>query len=227
MVQKTLLPVPEQKVLETAKTTLAIAKEKPKLSKYGFGADYFTAFETDINDAALYKSDEEISREIVAGTALKNEKLAEAVKWCEGIKLRLELAVPEARIEFPANFKKARKDEKTMLEVLPNICSLTDKYEVKLKERGLTDEEKAQGVLLRNELDALNKTQESLKKRRPEYTAERIAAYMKLYNAVNEINKAGRLAYADSEAELLLFKTPWSGGEKKRKTSDENKTPVQ
>lgn len=227
MVQKTVLPVPEQKVLETAKTTLAIAKEKPELSKYGFGADYFTAFEADINNAALFKSDEEISREIVAGTALKNEKLTEAVKWGEGIKLRLELAVPEAKIEFPANFKKARKDEKIMLEVLPNISSLADKYSDELKEKGLTDEEKAQGALLRSELDSLNKAQENLKKRRPEYTAERIAAYMKLYDAVNEINKAGRLAYADSEAELLLFKTPWSGGEKKSKTSDENKTPVQ
>ena len=220
MGNKKVLPVPEQKLLETAKTVLAYAKEKPRLTQFGFDTAYFTALEASINTAAGYKTDEELSKEIVTGTGLKNEKLAEAGKWGDGIKLRLELAQPEAKKEFPVNFGKAKKDEKLMLEVLPNIDSLIVKHEEKLKAKGLTDEEKGKGITLRNELDELNKTQENLKKRRPEYTAERIAAYMKLYDAVNEINKAGRLAYSDSETELLLFKTPWAVSEKKSKAEE-------
>jgi len=209
MGSKSQLPVPEQIVLETSKTTLALAKEKPKLARFGFDAAYFTALENRISTAAAFKTDEELSRELVVGTGLKNRKLEEAAIWLEGIKLRLALALPEAKKEFPSNYFKAKKDEKLMLEVLVNTHTLVLKYETELKSKGLTDEEKAQGLILRDELDELNKAQENLKKRRPEYTAERVAAYMNLYEAVNEINKAGKLAYADSETELLLFKSPW------------------
>lgn len=223
MVNRLVLPVPEPKILEKAKTSLALAREKPRLAKYGFDASFCTGYEADISKTESYKSDEELIREQKAQTELKNLKLAEAGQWGDGIKLRLKLAVPGAKNEFPDNFLKAKKDETLMLEVLPNIGSLIVKYEAKLKEKGLTDEDIQKGVQIRSELNELNKQQDYLMKRKPEYTAERITSYMNLYNTVNEINKAGRLAYADSEAELLLFNSPWPVKGKQTKATDEVK----
>ena len=54
-----------------------------------------------------------------------------------------------------------------------------------------------------------------MKKNRSAYTQERVAAYQKLYNKVKEINKTGRQAYADSAADLEVFKSPWKLGNKK------------
>lgn len=223
MANKNSLPVPEQIILETAKTTLALAKEKEKLARFGFDAPFLTSFENRIISCTAFKSDEELSRELLVVTSQKNQKMEDATTWLAEIRLRLVLAVPEAKKEFPANFIKAKKDEKLMMEILPNVHNLILKYEVQLKSKGLTEEEKGNGLILRDELDVLNKAQENLKKRRPEYTAERIAAYLQLYETVNEINKAGRLAYADSEAELLLFKSPWPvrGKRGKEAKSDE------
>jgi len=56
-----------------------------------------------------------------------------------------------------------------------------------------------------NQLDTLNTQQETLKKGRNAYTQQRIAAYEKLYDTVNEINMIGRLAYAGSPADLKAF----------------------
>jgi hypothetical protein len=79
-------------------------------------------------------------------------------------------------------------------------------------------------IKIGGQLDELNTQHQTLKKNRPQYTQERIAAYVKLYNTVNEINKTGRKAYANSAADLLVFKSPWPVKEKKNYKENETKT---
>ena len=219
------LHVPEQKILETAKATVKVARGKEKLAEYGMNPEYFITVDAEILSASGYKTDEEITRELKSITQQKNRKLVEAGKWGDKVKTRLELAFPknpEIVKEFPANWTKAKRDEATMLEVIPVINNLIDKYEVKLKEKGLPDDHKQKGLEIRTEIDTLNTEQERLKKLGPEYTQERIAAYTKIYDRVNEINKAGREAYADSPADLVVFKSPWPAAEKKTVKAIEN-----
>jgi len=218
MSTKSLLRAPEQKVLEAAKTALLVARGKSKLAGYGMNEQYFSKCEADILTASGFKTDEELSKELRSITNQKNSKLIEAIKWGEAVKLRLELAFPdnhEVAEEFPTNFSKARKSETLMLEVIPNINNLIDKYAAKLKEKGLADDHKQKGTAIAQQLDELNKQQETMKKTHPQYTVERIAAYQKLYDMVNEINKTGRTAYADSAADLKVFQSPWQTSEKK------------
>ena len=219
------LQVPEQKILETAKATVKVARGKEKLTEYGMDETYFVKVDAEILTAAGFKTDEQIKSELKAVTNQKNSKLTEAGKWGDKVKTRLELAFPkspEVIKEFPLNWTKAKRDETTMLEVIPGICGLIEKYSVKLKEKGLPDDYKQKGLDIRTEIDTLNTTQEQLKKLGPEYTQERIAAYTIVYDRVNEINKAGREAYAESAADLVLFKSPWPAAEKK--TSKTNTT---
>ena len=54
-----------------------------------------------------------------------------------------------------------------------------------------------------------------MKTNRPEYTQERVVAYQKLYDRVNEINKVGRAAYVDCAADSEVFKSPWPVSGKK------------
>ncbi len=227
MAKKAKLTVPEQDILETAKTISGIGRSKERLAQFGMDAAYFDGFDAEILTASHYMSDEEYTKKMEVTTVEKNAKLAEAGKWGDGVKLRLELAFPdnpEAAKEFPSvKFGKAKRDEKTMLEVIPNICNLIDKYEAKLKEKGMTDGYKQQGETLLAEIDKLNNDQETLKKNRPQYTQERVAAYQKLYDRVNEINKVGRKAYTESAADLEVFKSPWPvSGKKDAKKAEES-----
>jgi len=226
MSKKVKLEMPEEEILEKAKTASGIGRGKEKLVQYGMGSTYFDDFDTEIVTASNYMSDEEYAKKQESITVKKNAKLAEGGKWGDGVKLRLELAYPdnaEVVKEFPAvKFSKAKRDEKTMLEVIPNICNLIDKHEAKLKEKGMPDDYKLQGLTLKAEVDQLNKDQETMKKNRPQYTQERVAAYQKLYDRVNDINKVGRTAYADSAADLEVFKSPWVvGGKKEAKKTEE------
>lgn len=226
MASKKLLRVPEQDILEKAKTASGIGRGKENLAQFGMDTVYFNNYDTDIVAASLYMSDEEYTKKQESITVEKNAKLAEAGKWGDGVKLRLELAYPDnANVakEFPAvKFGKAKRDEKTMLEVIPNICNLIDKYGTKLKEKGMPDDYKQQGQTLAATIDKLNNDQEAMKTNRPQYTQERVAAYQKLYDRVNEINKVGRKAYADSAADLEVFKSPWPvSGKKGTKKAEE------
>ena len=105
-----------------------------------------------------------------------------------------------------------------------NICNLIDKYAAKLKDKGLPDDYKPQGQTLRTELDNLNNEHENLKKNRSAYTQQRVAAYQKLYDKVNEINKVGRQACAESAADLEVFKSPWKVSDKKETKKTEEQT---
>ena len=219
MSKKVQLEVPEEDILEAAKTVSGIGRGKAKLAEYGMNSIYFDTLDTDIVTASNYMSDEEYTSKQESTANAKNAKLAEAGKWGDGVKLRLELVFPdnaEIAKEFPSvKFTKAKRDEKTMLEVIPSICSLIEKHEAELKGKGMPDDYKQQGLTLKTELDELNNEQEKMKKNRSAYTQERVAAYQKLYNKVKEINKTGRQAYADSAADLEVFKSPWKLGNKK------------
>jgi hypothetical protein len=225
------LHVPEEKVMSTVKATVSVAKEKPLLAGYGMDANYFSTVEGEIQAAAGFKSDRQITSELKNSTQLKNAKLKEAGIWGNKVKTRLELAFPknpEIAAEFPSDFIKAKRDEATMIEVIPEITKLIDKYAVQLKAKGLPDDHKQKGEAILAELDAANTEQEKLKKLGPDYTQQRIAAYVKIYDRVNEINKAGREAYADSPADLKAFRSPWPAAEKKSdkeaKKKDETKS---
>ncbi len=204
---------PEEEILEKAKTASVIGRGKEKLSEFGLDSVYFNNLDEEIVTASHYMSDEEYTKKQESITVEKNAKLAEAGKWGDGVKLRLELAFPDnADVvkEFPTGkFTKAKRDEKTMLEVIPNICNVIDKYDAKLKGKKMPDDYKQQGQTLAAAIDKLNNDQETMKKNRPQYTRERVAAYQKLYDRVNEINKVGRKVYADSPADLEVFKSPW------------------
>jgi hypothetical protein len=220
------LPVPEQKILDTSKTTLLTAKEKTKLEGFGFDAAFYTEFERDIAIAASFKPNEKLKEDLKSLTREKNKKLVDAGAWGDGVKLRFELAFeekPEVLSEFPENFKEAKNDEKLMLEVIPTICDLIDKYTVELKKKGLPDDYKQKGLTLMTELDDKNKVQEKTKWDKPEYTVHRLEAYMKLYKTVNKINKAGRRIYSDDPAALKIFESPWPAAEKKSDEEDKKK----
>jgi hypothetical protein len=218
MADRITLHAPEQVIIDTAKKKLSTAREKTKLQKYGMGEEFCAKLESDIATAAGFKTDEEISSDIETMTTLKNNKVAEAGEWGVEVKIRMELAFeerPEVVKEFPSDFTKAKKDEKLMLERVPNINNLIDKYAVQLQAKGLPADHKEAGIAILNQIDTLNKTQEKMKEDRPQYTVRRIEAYTLLYDTINKINKVGRKAYKKSAADLKAFSSPWPVTEKK------------
>jgi hypothetical protein len=220
------LPEPEQKIIETAKTLFKVTAEKTELVNYGMGKQYLADFEADILSAAGFKTDKALTAELKTTTAAKDAKLAEAFIWGEDIKIRLELAYPNNKIiagEFPPDFKKAKKDEALMIETIPEIATLIDKYAEKLKEKGLPDTHKQTGLDILKQLDELNTKQEKLKKDRPQYTRQRVDAYFKLYDRINKINEVGKKAYAKSPADVKAFVSPWPVSKKKVKEVSEEK----
>ena len=103
MSKKVQLEAPEENILEATKTISGIGRGKEKLAECGMNSTYFDNLDTDIVTASNYMSDEKYTKKQESTTVEKNAKLAEAGKWGDGVKLRLELAFPD-NAEVEMNF---------------------------------------------------------------------------------------------------------------------------
>lgn len=206
-------PIARKKLLETAKSVLAIARRFVlQLSGKGITEEYLNRFEADITSAEEMKTNEALRKETGAITALVKKKCKECYKWGVSVKKAMMRAFGKespVQDEFPNHFSDYRQDEAEMINVMPHIFAVAEKYAAELAPKGITADEITKGRALLAELDDLNSTQQNKFKTNESYTAERNIAQLKVYDTINEINIVGREVFDGDPVNLKFFESPW------------------
>ncbi|MDP3148139.1 MAG: hypothetical protein Q8N83_03315 [Ignavibacteria bacterium] len=202
--------VPREVILQTAEATYKVAQNKPELLKFGISETYLTTFLADIEKAKSFKNDEALSNETKGATKEKNLQLELSYEWLQAAQFiytgKFKKSDPQYK-EFPEKISQYSKNEAEMIDLLPNIITLLNKYKT-----DLTDMQSnfiAEGELCLQNLNERDALQGAKMKEDTEYTAARHAAEYVVYYKVNKINEAGNLAYKKNPAVRKLFKSPW------------------
>ncbi len=210
-------PVSMERLLEIARTSYNISLDKTLLSNLGINAEYLAAFQTEITEAESFKTDGAMAKELEAVTKSKDAKRAEAYQWVKQAKFFIEKTFPKKspqRNEFPPDYSKWQTNESLLIFNMPTVIALLTKYNSELTAQNMPADFSAKGQPLIDLLKAANDAQEQMKEDNKNYTLLRHDAFIKLYNRINEINRAGRMAYADDSENLLYFETPWPKNKK-------------
>ncbi len=213
--ETTGIPVTKERLLEIADIWEQKAIDKPLVANFGCGTNFLTRFRAEKEAAKGIKTDEQITEELAATTKQKNMKLSECYLWMSGahdfyFKI-VKKGSPEAGL-FPTDYARTKTNESLMIITIPNVATLLENNKAKLTEKDMPENFITNGQTLCEELTVLNKTQENLKDLGPEYTIKRHIAFSKLYNSINEIRRAGLLAYKNDPTMVKYFDSPWPAG---------------
>lgn len=216
--------VPREIILQVAEATKKLVEGKPELLKFGINEPYMTAFAADIVTAKSFMNDDALSDETKGVTKEKNIQLDLCYQWLGDAEFlfhkKFKKKTPQF-VEFPSKISQYADSESEMIELLPHILDLLNKYKTDLTD--LQADFISTGEAYLTDLNAKNTVQKVKKKGDTKYTAARNVADSILYEKVNEIYKAGNRAYKNDPVMKKLFKSPWprkgNGG------SGEDKTP--
>lgn len=215
--------VPRDIILQTANAIYKVAQNKPELLNYGINETYLTTFLADIAKADSFMNDTALKNEKKGVTKVKNVKLDLCYAWLKAAKYhytnKYEKTDPQF-LEFPGKISDYANNESKMIDLLPNVFKLLTKYKTDLT--SMPEDFISNGELLQQDLKTQNTTQEAKKTEDKNYTATRRAAEIVVYNKVNKITDAGRLAYATKPEMLKLFESPWP---KPKAGKDDAETP--
>jgi hypothetical protein len=202
--------VPREVILQTAEATYKVAQNKPELLKFGISETYLTSFLADIEKAKSFKNDKALSNETKGTTKEKNVQLELSYEWLQAAQFiytgKFKKSDPQYK-EFPEKISQYSKNEAAMIDLLPNVITLLNKYKTDLTD--MQADFIAIGELCLKNLNDQDAKQEAKKKEDTNYTAERHAAEYVVYYKVNKINEAGNLAYKKNPAVKKLFNSPW------------------
>lgn len=218
------LPVSRKVLLEEAKKCHSNLADKPEMSGQGITEGYINQFKADMLTAENFKTSKNIQKEKAAWTVLLKAKLKACQKWLKRGEFFLELAFqPKSpqTAEYP-DYASAKKNAVLTGDAMTAAANVLTKYLTNVTEKGMPATFLSEGVTLSEELKSLATQVGAAESDFKEYTIERNLALLKVYDAVNTINKAGRIVYENDPAKLKSFETPWpknDGGSEEEETS--------
>jgi len=220
------LPVSRKVLLEEATKCSTNLKDKPQLAEQGITEEYITDFKSDIITAGGFKSDKEIRKTKTALTVLVKAKRKACIRWFKRGENFLEKAFkiksPQVA-EFP-DYQSSKNSNVLLLDDIKAASNILNKYLAELTAKGMPVTFLAEGATLSGELNALDLLMAASEDDFEEYTIQRNLALLKVYEEINEINRAGRIVYENDPAKLKSFESPWpsTGG-----VSNEEAAPPQ
>jgi len=217
------LPVSRKVLLKAAKVCHSNLADKPEMSVQGITKAYIDQFMVDITAAENFKTNNKVQKEKTAWTVLLKAKLKACKKWLTSGVFYLELAFkpksPQVA-EYP-DYVPAENDEVLTSDAIISAATVLKKYLPQVTEKGMPDTFLAEGAALNQDLKTLSVMKGAAETEFEQCTIERNIALIKVYDAVNTINKAGRIVYAEDPAKLKTFESPWP----QSVGSDEEATP--
>ena len=226
-------PVSRKILLTEATKCHSNLADKPEMSGQGITEAFINQFKADILATGNFKTNKDIQKEKAAWTVLLKTKLKACKKWLTSGEFYLELAFqPKSpqTAEYP-DYVSAKKNAVLTGDAMTAAANVLTKYLTNVTEKGMPATFLAEGVTLSEELKTLATQVGAAESDFKEYTIERNLASLKVYDAVNTINKAGRIVYENDPAKLKSFDSPWpksDGGEEEEQTSpvEQNVPPV-
>ncbi len=223
------IPVSQEKLINTGRDWSAKAKAHPELDEFGITPEYITEFDGDISTAEGFKTAEEVDKETAVLTGKKNDKNKECYKWIKTSLYHYEKVYPKKdspeRKLFPQDYSDANTNDTHTVAIMPDIIKLLNDNKDAIIKKGMKSEFIGQGETL---LSGLNDIKAQHKKKMDDdelYTIQRRKALSKVYNKINEISKAGKLAHEGDNGIGDYFDSPWPSGSEKTPPPDDTQNP--
>lgn len=209
------LPQSTEKILVEAKNTLRIAHDyADTLQTFGISDAFLTQMQTDIESAEALPTEAMNRVDLKLMTGSKDDILDDCYLWGRQLKLRLDLAFgkrsEQTKLLSGTDLSNAGKSEVQMTSLMELMVKLANQYQTELADVGQTPEILEQGTTLLNSLRTADSDQELKKKTKRLETSERHDVFYQLYDAVNRINRIGRMVFTGDESKRLLFMSPWT-----------------
>ncbi|MCK9426836.1 MAG: hypothetical protein M0Q21_12425 [Ignavibacteriaceae bacterium] len=205
------LPVSRKILLEEANNSYSNLADKPELAAQGITEAYKAGFKSDILAAENFKSDKEIKKEKAALTVLVKAKLKDCHKWLKKGENFLELTFKQKSpqtAEYP-DYQGAKNNDILTIDAMSSAGNVLTKYATEVTAKGMSAIFVTEGATLKDDLKALGLQIGSAEDDFEQYTIERNLALVKVYDEINEINRAGRLVFEKDPAKLKSFESPW------------------
>ncbi len=218
------IPVAQEKLIKIGKDWSEKAKAHPELDEYGITQEFITEFDSEIAAAEGFKTADEVDKDTAVITGKKNDKNKECYKWIKTSLLHYEKVFPQKnspeRKLFPKDYSDANTNDTHTVSIMPDIIKLLNDNKDTLIKKRMKEEFIGAGEALLADLNNL-KTQHKKKMDDDElYTIQRRKALSKVYNKINEISKAGKLAHEGDDGIGDYFDSPWPSGSKKTQPPD-------
>ena len=225
-------PIPAERILEETRLKLALARDRvASLADFGITAEWLDTLAADIDAALAIPSYERQLAELQQLTAAKDARLAECLQWARQLRFRFEIVAKGNLLPsnpFPSrNLTQCDRNESKLIALMPTLLQLARTHAEALATAGQTEEIIATGDRHLADLVAANQAQEEYNLNRTAVTAQRRAAFNKLYDAVNRINRTGQMVYGPDTADGNLFASNWRRGSSTTETPNEGtETPI-
>jgi len=204
----------EETILSVAKTTLENARaHQANLADFGVTTQLLDEFAANIQ-AAEALPDETANRiDLRSLTQEKKDALDACFQWGRKLRARLQLAFGNASPQasaFPSKeFNAASGSESKMMPVMEILINLATQHQSELAAVGQTPEILAEGSALLESLRQTDQAQELKKDTKRSATQERYQKFQVIYDAVNRINRVGRLVFENDPVKRALFESKW------------------
>ncbi len=223
------IPVSQEKLISTGKDWSEKAKAHPELEEYGITPVFITEFNGDISTAEGFNTAEEVDKETAVLTGKKNDKNKECYKWIKTSnfhygKVYPKKDAPERKL-FPQDYSDANTNDTHTVTIIPDIVKLLNDNKDALIKKGMKAEFIGSGETLLAELADIKRQHKKKMEDDELYTIQRRIALSKVYNKINEISHAGKLAHENDREIGNYFDSPWPSGSKKTPPPDDTQNP--
>lgn len=164
-------------------------------------------------------------------TKIVQDFLNAAKSHYQKVKYFVEKAFPDHREIWNqfgvSDYDEARKSEVKMILFLGFVYNAALQYKDHLLAAGLPEADIEKIKSLQTDLSKADLEQEKLKKKRPEFTQERIAILNQCYDSMQKVSKAGKIIFNDNYVKYNQYLLPNERSVKKEETVQPNNQPVE
>jgi len=181
-----------------------------------FDAAFITAYETAINNAEGFNSDNQLIDVQVQATLDLEEKMKECRDYYQNMKYFIEKAFPGKPgtwAEFGYNdYERVRNRSTSFIQFMHDLFEVSTKYEAIMVAAGFDAPRIAAIKTLTDELRAAKSLQEQSKGTRSTAANDRIILLNDLWEITHRICMAGKAVFYQDYGRYQLFLLPWNSG---------------
>lgn len=181
-----------------------------------FDANFLTQYETAIDQAEVFNSDNQLIDVQVQATLDLEEKMTECRDFFQIMKYFIEKAFPGKRgtwDEFGYNdYDRVRNRSTSMIQFMHDLFEVATKYASNLESVGFDAARLATIETLTNELREAKSLQEQTKGVRSTAANDRVVLLNKVWDLTTRICNAGKAVFYKDYGRYQLFLLPWRSG---------------
>jgi hypothetical protein len=210
-----------KKIPCSRKKLLSIGKKMGKIilqflvqfTPKGINQQFYDTLNDEVENVSNMKTDKQLEKEMTAQVAIVYTTCAACYKWGMKLKRYLKRAFGLKGMElneFPASFDDLRFDPQGIINNMPLLFVLAEKYKTAMLTKAMDADFIDKGKAMFAELDTQNTLKLKMEDDNKSYCVARNMAQYALYEKINYINSVGRELFENDPVNKKYFESPWT-----------------